>query len=195
MLNMRTLIGIPAAAVVTYLLFVLMRSMIAYDGPVIEDETPTVVIVIGRQVTDSDTQQKDIKTTIEEPEEDIPPIVRSTTPDDVEDDPIVVDDGWDDKSKIDVSGPEVCGQPIVRVAPSYPRRAADQGIEGWALIGFTVTTEGLTRDVHVIDDEPKGVFGKEAVKAVKRWRYQPCVVNGKISEVKLQVMLSFELEK
>ncbi len=41
--------------------------------------------------------------------------------------------------------------PIVAVAPEYPRRAAQRGIEGFVTVQFTVTTNGSTRDVVVTD--------------------------------------------
>lgn len=63
--------------------------------------------------------------------------------------------------------------PIVRVEPKYPPQAAQQHIEGSVVLGFTITSEGTTDNITIIAEEPKGVFGKNAVTALKKWRYKP----------------------
>ena len=38
--------------------------------------------------------------------------------------------------------------PIVKVAPVYPRRALQRGIEGFVIVEFTVTKQGAVRDLR-----------------------------------------------
>ena len=100
-----------------------------------------------------------------------------------------------DREPIVIGGPgrDICGQPVVRIAPSYPRRALEQGTEGYAIVEFTVTIEGMIKDAMVVDQMPGNVFGSAARKAVEKWRYAPCKIDGKVQEVRLQVQLIFEL--
>jgi outer membrane biosynthesis protein TonB len=41
--------------------------------------------------------------------------------------------------------------PIVKVAPIYPQRAAQRGLEGYVIVQYTVGTNGSTKDVVVIE--------------------------------------------
>lgn len=69
-------------------------------------------------------------------------------------------------------------KPLIRVAPTYPIRAARQRIEGWVLMEFTITTEGKVRDPVVIDHEPSSIFDAAATEAVFQWRYVPLSRDG-----------------
>lgn len=73
--------------------------------------------------------------------------------------------------------------PIVKVNPIYPRRAQEQGIEGYVMVEYTVTTIGTTRDVVVIEAEPRGYFERAAIKAAEKYKYKPRVINGEAVEV------------
>lgn len=194
MITTRFIVGVPLAAAITFGLFVLMRGMIA-GGDEIEQTVykETGVVVIGRTVDDSDTK-KNIQE-VEEPvdEETVRPEPPTRNPDDAEAENEL--GGPDYKREPFEVGPgrDVCGQPVVRIAPTYPRRAAEQGIEGYAVVQFTVTDEGLVKDAVVVEQEPGTVFGSAAKKAVGKWRYAPCKVNGKVQEVRLEVRLTFEL--
>jgi protein TonB len=81
------------------------------------------------------------------------------------------------------------------VAPEFPVKALDQKISGVVTVEFTVTTSGETRDVNVTDSNPRGVFDRAAVSAVKRWRYEPAQVNGSPVEVPVRMSIRFELPK
>lgn len=67
--------------------------------------------------------------------------------------------------------------PLVKVAPIYPRRAANQGLSGWVLLRFTVTTTGAVRDVAVVEST-HSVFERAAVNAALKFKYKPRVVDG-----------------
>lgn len=85
--------------------------------------------------------------------------------------------------------------PIVKVEPVYPRRAQEQGIEGYVLVSFTVTTSGSVIDPVVIESQPKGVFEDAATRAVLRFKYKPRVEDGKPISVKgVQQVLTFAIE-
>lgn len=84
--------------------------------------------------------------------------------------------------------------PIVQVAPQYPRRAAERGLEGYVLLEFTVTRQGTVRDPVVIDSS-SAVFDRAAVDAVMRFRYRPRVIDGEPVEVPgVRFRITFQLE-
>ena len=72
--------------------------------------------------------------------------------------------------------------PIVQVAPQYPRRAADLGLEGFVIMEFTVTREGTVRDPRVLESSHE-IFDRPAIDAVLRFRYRPRVIDGEPVEV------------
>ncbi len=39
--------------------------------------------------------------------------------------------------------------------------------------------KGEPEDVHVVSAEPAGTFDRAAIAAVRRWRYEPLVIDGR----------------
>ncbi len=68
--------------------------------------------------------------------------------------------------------------PIIRVEPNYPKEAADADIEGYVIVEFTVTEYGGTDAIKVVEAVPASVFDQSAIRAVRRWKYKPRVLNG-----------------
>lgn len=62
--------------------------------------------------------------------------------------------------------------PISIIEPRYPRKAAEEGIEGWVKLRFNIDSQGFPYEVAVIKDMPKGVFVKDAIKAVRQWQFK-----------------------
>ena len=90
---------------------------------------------------------------------------------------------------------DASGIPLVRVPPQYPHRAAERAIEGWVLLEFTITKSGSVSDPVVIDADPPGIFDRSALRAVRKWRYQPRIQNGEpVERHGVQTVISFELE-
>lgn len=83
--------------------------------------------------------------------------------------------------------------PIVQVAPQYPRRAADLGLQGFVTLEFTVTREGTVRDPRVLESSHE-IFDRSAIDAVLRFRYRPRVIDGEPVEVPgVRFRITFEL--
>jgi protein TonB len=55
--------------------------------------------------------------------------------------------------------------------PNVPEVAWQNRIDGWVLVAFTVTPDGRTREVRVLDAFPRGVFEEKVVAAVEDWQY------------------------
>ena len=79
------------------------------------------------------------------------------------------------------------------IAPTYPDRARERGTEGWVDLEFTVAKDGRTTDAVVRAAEPAETFDRAALDAVRRWRYEPRVVDGAIVEQRVETRLRFKL--
>ena len=85
--------------------------------------------------------------------------------------------------------------PIVKVAPVYPQRAIERGIEGYVIVEFTVTKTGAVRDPKVVECYPSTIFNKAALAAALKFKYKPRVVNGEPIEVHgVLNKITFQLE-
>ncbi len=62
--------------------------------------------------------------------------------------------------------------PITIIQPGYPRKAAEEGVEGWVKLRFDIDSNGFPYEIAVIDDKPKGVFVEDAIKAVRQWQFK-----------------------
>jgi len=71
-------------------------------------------------------------------------------------------------------GAEPVDQPKMR----YPRNALDDWSEGWVLLEFAVTPQGVPANITVVDAIGPKDFVKVAVEGVGRWRYKPATRNG-----------------
>lgn len=56
--------------------------------------------------------------------------------------------------------------------PNVPEVAWQNKIDGWVLVAFSVTADGRTRDVRVLDASPRGVFEEKVIAAVADWTYR-----------------------
>ncbi|MBM7072788.1 TonB family protein [Shewanella sp. 202IG2-18] len=85
--------------------------------------------------------------------------------------------------------------PMVQVQPQYPIDAARDGKEGWVLVKFDINNQGQVINAEVLDADPKRTFDKEALRAVKKWKYQPKVEEGiTVAQNNQQVKLDFKLD-
>lgn len=74
--------------------------------------------------------------------------------------------------------------PIYVPKPRYPSRAEKNGKAGYAVVEVTVTEAGGVRDVKLLEEWPENYgFGKSAVKAAIKLKYNPRVINGVAVEV------------
>lgn len=87
--------------------------------------------------------------------------------------------------------------PLVAIAPQYPTRAAQRGIQGWCLVSFTVDGLGNVDEdsITVVDGEPAGVFDRSSTRAAARFKFQPRVVDGQGVAVEgVQYVFRYQLE-
>ena len=60
----------------------------------------------------------------------------------------------------------------------YPRRAASRGIEGYLIVEFDITPQGLVSSPRVIEAYPDNVFNPASLTAILKFKYKPKVENG-----------------
>jgi TonB family protein len=79
------------------------------------------------------------------------------------------------------------------VAPEYPDAALTDRVGGTVTVQYIVDKQGNTKDVHVVQSVPTGVFDRAATDAIHRWRYRPAKYNGQPIEVPVRTLIRFEL--
>lgn len=88
--------------------------------------------------------------------------------------------------------------PLHNEIPMYPTLAAEQGIEGWVQVMFTVTENG---DVDmgtatVVDAEPSDLFNANALRALSAFKFSPRIDDGQTVPVPgVQYVFRFELQQ
>lgn len=67
---------------------------------------------------------------------------------------------------------------LEHVIPEYPRNRLNEGEESWVQVNFMVDPEGKPYEIVVTDSIGHSSFKSAAIRAVKRWKYQPAIYNG-----------------
>ena len=198
---LRFLVPFAMAAVVTFGLFYLMQSLIGVEGE-IDDSDKIKVVDFVRVKRSEDVKKKEREPPKKEEIDDTPP-----PPDFVMDQNTSLDGGGigiaaavDTSMSLDTGGgfsmasADGDAVPMVRVPPQYPERALQRGVEGRVLIEFTISRSGSVKDAKVIAFEPSKIFNKAALKAVRQWKYNPKVVNGKaVEQPGMRISIPFQL--
>ena len=84
--------------------------------------------------------------------------------------------------------------PAERTAAPYPSRARAKGIEGYVSVSMLVDADGRVKDVEVLESQPAGVFDESATSALRTWRFQPAMYEGRAVAVRVRQTLRFALE-
>lgn len=79
-------------------------------------------------------------------------------------------------------------------APVYPITRVLSGEDGEATIAFTIAEDGTTGDFEVITSSYR-YFGIHAIVAVKEWRFQPALKDGKPLPLRVEQTFHFTLRK
>lgn len=86
--------------------------------------------------------------------------------------------------------------PLYRVDPRYPSKALKRRVEGYVIMRFTIDATGRPKDIEVIEAEPQRMFEREAIRALKKWKYQPKVEDGvSIEQFGQTAKVEFKLAK
>ena len=80
-----------------------------------------------------------------------------------------------------------------RVPPSYPVRARQAGVEGRVLLAVVVRRDGRVHEVSLVSSSGNGLLDSAAMRAVRKWFFQPATLNGRAVDSQLRVPVRFEL--
>jgi len=85
---------------------------------------------------------------------------------------------------------------LYKVHPRYPSKATKRGVEGYVSLSFDVDPQGRPMNIKVIDAKPRRLFEKEAIRALRKWKYQPKIVDGKaIVQEHQTARVEFKIQK
>jgi len=101
-------------------------------------------------------------------------------------------EGYDDREVVKVSKPE-CYE---KTQPYYPELARKAGIEGTVVMKIIIGTDSRIREV-VIFKSPGKQFGFDdaALNAVKQWRCNPAMIDGRKMETEGVVSVNFRITR
>jgi len=85
----------------------------------------------------------------------------------------------------DLAGPRRFGN------PTYPPDANAAGISGAVQLEISLNEQGIITDARIVRSVP--LLDDAALKAVREWRYDPVVVNGKPVPARMIVTVNFSL--
>jgi protein TonB len=82
-----------------------------------------------------------------------------------------------------------------QVAPKYPRRARRDHVEGAVTLCAKVKKDGSVAVSHVMSCSNEGHgFEAAASDALRKWRYEPGVLNGEPVTIWFTAMIKFEMK-
>lgn len=200
----RLFVAVVLAAIVTFLVFWVMQSLITSgsSSELPEDHGRLVGFVDLSKDDDVNTKERQLKkppTPAQEPQK--PELLKPELSDteistmdigavDMSAD-LTIDSGLSGAAMGD-------GEylPIVKVAPQYPRRAVQRGLEGYVIVEFTVDKTGAVINPIVIEAKPANVFNRAAISAAKKFKYKPKIVDGEPIVVEgVKNIIRFQLDK
>jgi protein TonB len=193
----RFIIGIPLAVLVTLSLFMLMRILVQPERSLIEEVQETVAIDITRaqRNEESEADRRTERPDVEDQPPPPPPMDTRTERPDLGGLQVGIPD-IDLNLNSGAVGPidgEI--QPLVRVPPEYPIRAAERGIEGQVCVRFTVTPEGTVTNPEVYYSD-SSLLNSASVRAISRFRYQPKIEDGQpVARPNVRFCFDYNLEE
>ena len=81
-----------------------------------------------------------------------------------------------------------------RISPRYPSEMRRNGIEGVAVLRFIVDSHGEVAEVEIVRADTTE-FGKAAADAMLRWKFKPGMKNRRRVDTRMEMPMSFTLEK
>lgn len=204
MVFVRWVISMGMAGGITLGLFYFMQFLIATGEAF--DERISVVKIVDATMPEIELEvieEIDKPEPIEELVQDQPEVQERQTNLDagpalnIERQSIEIDTGLE-LSNASISATDGDYLPLVAIAPQYPTRAAQRGIQGWCLVSFTVDGLGnvVEETIAVVDAEPPNIFDRSSMRAATRFKFQPRVVDGQGVEVSgVQYLFRYQLEE
>ncbi len=198
----RFIAGLPIAAIITIGLFLLMRFFITGDFK-LEKKREIVRLDINPKVQELEVRQREVKP---ERTKDVkppppPPAIEKQKAVQPKEGIASISGSIPDfeppklnRGNINFQVSDRDAQPLVRIEPIYPPRAAEQGREGTCTGYFDVSAEGKPYNIKVVCSS--SLFVRAATRAIEKWKYNPKIVDGKaVARRGVQTPFKFQLEK
>jgi TonB family protein len=83
---------------------------------------------------------------------------------------------------------------LTHVNPVYPQSMKDAGIEGAVPLEAVIAGDGSVQTVRVLTAEVHPDLAIAAVDAVRQWKFEPTLLNGKPVPIKMKVTIDFRLK-
>lgn len=80
---------------------------------------------------------------------------------------------------------------LQKVLPSYPEKAVRERLQGPVVLQAFIARDGTIQDLKLIRGSL--LLGEAAYRAVRQWRYQPYLINGRAVEAQTLVTVDFKL--
>lgn len=188
------------AGVLTASVFLLMRILIVPTGEGPGESEPPPIVDITRQDRDETSEKNQRHKPVPPKLKPLPPIQKNIQTNLA---------ATDSKLTTGMSLPTVIptptggggliterhATPLVRIPPQYPVNAQDREIEGWVMVEFTINLAGGVEDVVVVDAEPPRTFNSAVIRAIRRWKYQPKMTEGKpVAQYNMRELVRFQFD-
>jgi protein TonB len=194
-------IAVLIACVVTFGLFWTMQALIGVSGELKEGtSSPTIEFVRLRRDTTPEVKKREPPKR-EKPDQPPPPPDISMSKASLDPSAVVavvpdVDAGDALGGGIGMAGgADRDAVPLVRINPEYPMRARQRGVEGWVTIEFTISKAGTVINPTVVAAQPRKIFNRSALQAIRKWKYNPKIKDGEaVVRPGQKVTLEFSME-
>jgi periplasmic protein TonB len=80
---------------------------------------------------------------------------------------------------------------VKKVPPEYPAEARQNNIQGTVKIQVIIEKDGAVTVQNIVEGDP--VLRPAAIEAVKQWRYEPTLFDGKPVDVQTTFEVNFTL--
>lgn len=198
---MRLLLAVGVGFLATFALFWVMQALISEEGELLEVRPPPRIEFVRLRKDSAPEMKEREPPKREKPEQPPPPpemnLAKNMKPGEAVGEIIpMVDTGAElaEATNLGAGGSDSDVVPLVRVDPDYPPQARQRRIEGYVDVEFTIGPAGTVEDARVIGALPPSVFEDAALRAVRRWRYNPKIEHGSpVSRPGVKVRIRFEL--
>jgi len=90
-----------------------------------------------------------------------------------------------------VSGASLKGR---RVQPEYPKRSLRMRQEGVIWLHVLISDTGARQDIKLHKPSQYALLNQAAIKAVKRWTFDPNIVNGRAVQSWVEIPIEFKIQ-
>jgi TonB family protein len=95
--------------------------------------------------------------------------------------------------RVRVGGSVVPAKLVYQAKPEYPDDAKSRGVEGDVVLRVVISMEGAVLSLTSVSS-PDPQLTEAAMNAVRQWRYEPSLLNGKPVETATTITVNFQLE-